>query len=65
MTDLWDTRKTAQHLGIAEITLRRWRLTGGGPAYLKLGRAVRYDPASLANFLASRVRDNTSQGVGA
>lgn len=34
--------QTANYLCLSQETLRRWRAEGRGPAYQKLGRAVRY-----------------------
>jgi phage terminase Nu1 subunit (DNA packaging protein) len=35
-------------------TWQDWRLRGLGPAYIKVGRLVRYDPQTVAQWLASR-----------
>lgn len=45
------TREAAEYLGLAWRTLERWRADGVGPAYLKLGGAVRYDRADLDRFI--------------
>ncbi len=48
---LWSCRKTAQYLGICERSL--WDITsprGVLPA-VRIGRAVRYDPADIAAFV--------------
>lgn len=60
MTTHLTTSEAAQHLGVSEATLRKWRITGGGPRYRKLGRAVRYAADDLASFLASAARTSTS-----
>lgn len=52
----------AEELGLAASTLRRWRARpphGGGPKYLKLGRAVRYRLSDLREFEAARQLDRT------
>ena len=41
----------ADYLGLQISTLRRWRWAGTGPAFLKLGSAVRYDPNDLQAYL--------------
>jgi hypothetical protein len=41
-------------------TLQKWRLQGNGPEFLKLGHAVRYDPADLEQYLESARRRSTS-----
>jgi hypothetical protein len=38
-------------LGLKVATLRAWRHQGRGPAYVRLGRAIRYLPADLDAFL--------------
>lgn len=43
----------AYRLGLKVATLRAWRRQGRGPAFLRLGRAVRYLPADLDAFAAS------------
>jgi predicted site-specific integrase-resolvase len=40
-------RQAADLLNVKVATLRRWRWAGKGPAFLKVGGAVRYDPAEL------------------
>lgn len=55
------TPEAAQYLGVAAATLAKWRVFGGGPRYLKMGRAVAYDPVALDEWLAARVRVSTSQ----
>jgi hypothetical protein len=41
-------------------SLNRWRLTGGGPKFIYVGRRVRYARAALADFIASSTRRSTS-----
>jgi hypothetical protein len=41
-------------------TLQRWRLTGYGPAYLKIGKSVRYRQSELNGYLNSCVRTSTT-----
>ena len=47
-------REAAKYLGLSISTLNKLRCTGGGPAFLKLGRAVRYTPDDLQDWLDSR-----------
>jgi predicted DNA-binding transcriptional regulator AlpA len=54
------TRGASAHTGLSESTLEKLRITGGGPAFLKLGRVVVYDSADLDAWLASRRRVSTS-----
>jgi hypothetical protein len=44
---------TAAILKRSPRTLANWRSAGRGPAYVKVGGAVRYGRADLANFIAA------------
>jgi hypothetical protein len=50
-------RVAAGRLGLKVSTLRAWRGLGRGPAYVRLGRAVRYLPTDLEEFLRANRRD--------
>ena len=41
-------------------TIRKWRLTGGGPRFRKFGSAVRYSLVDLEAFEEAAVRMSTS-----
>ena len=43
----------AERLGLKVATLRAWRHQGRGPVFVQLGRAIRYLPADLDEFLRS------------
>ena len=43
----------ATRLGLKVATLRAWRHQGRGPAYVRLGRAVRYLPGDIEEYLSS------------
>jgi predicted DNA-binding transcriptional regulator AlpA len=43
--------EAAQRLGLKVATLRAWRHLGRGPAYVRLGRAVRYLGTDIEEFL--------------
>ena len=45
--------EAAGRLGLKVATLRAWRNQGRGPAYVRLGRAIRYLPTDLDEFLQS------------
>jgi predicted DNA-binding transcriptional regulator AlpA len=47
-------------LNIAVPTLRRWRWVGCGPRFVKIGRAVRYEPGELRRWIAAQTRCSTS-----
>lgn len=41
----------AARLGLKVATLRAWRHQGKGPAFLRLGRAIRYLASDIDEFL--------------
>jgi excisionase family DNA binding protein len=45
--------EAAVRLGLKVATLRAWRHQGRGPAYVRLGRAIRYLAADVDEFLSS------------
>ncbi len=57
--------EAARVLGLSVKTLRRWRWAGKPPRFLKIGAAVRYDPAELAAFIEAARRTSTSDPGGA
>lgn len=61
LSQLLDQKRAAQHLGdLSHRTLEAWRLRGGGPIYIKVGRAVRYRRSDLEAWLDARRRNSTS-----
>jgi predicted DNA-binding transcriptional regulator AlpA len=59
--DLLHTRAAALRLGLATTTLEKWRVSGQGPRYCKLGRSVRYRSADLTAWLTNNVVGSTSE----
>lgn len=55
------TKAAAAFLDLSTATLEAWRCRGGGPVFVKLGKAVRYRKSDLDAFLNSRTFANTSQ----
>lgn len=49
--DLMKTPEAAAALGKHPSELADWRHQGRGPAYVKLGRSVRYRPSDLDSFI--------------
>jgi predicted DNA-binding transcriptional regulator AlpA len=47
-------KETAKRLGIKPRTLDRWRVDNKGPAWTKVGFAVRYSTEDVEMWLASR-----------
>ena len=54
LAPLLTTADVAQLLDVGERTLEFWRYAGKGPAYLKVGRRVRYRPADVEAYLEAR-----------
>jgi len=50
----------AKATGVSVSTLATWRSRGGGPRFLKLGRAVRYRRRALLEWMAARERAHTA-----
>jgi hypothetical protein len=60
MNTLYDEPQAAEHLHVSQSFLQKKRLTGDGPAYLKLGRSIRYRPGDLEAWLEGLRRRSTS-----
>lgn len=54
----------AKRLDVTERTLSEWRITGRGPAYIRLGKTVRYRPSAVETWLISQEHQSTSEEVG-
>lgn len=59
-TTLMNEKEAAEVLRLSPRTLQSWRVSGGGPTYRKLGRAVRYDRAQLDAWIAARSTAHTA-----
>lgn len=56
MQKLMTVTEVADHFGVPRRTVDDWRLRGVGPAYVKVGRHVRYRPEDIkAHTEAQRV----------
>ncbi len=51
MKEMMKETEAAEFLSIAPVTLRIWRTKHCGPAFIKIGRAVRYRRIDLESFL--------------
>jgi Helix-turn-helix domain len=60
MTQLLNEREAATLLRLSVKCLQGWRVRGGGPPFLKLGRSVRYEVSALEAFVQEAVRRSTS-----
>jgi hypothetical protein len=64
MDRLLTSKDVADLLRVSEGHLRRMRLRGDGPPFIKLGHAVRYEMMRLSQWMEDRVRTNTSTPIG-
>lgn len=46
---------------ISHRTLQKWRTTGGGPRFVKVGSLVRYRHTDIEDFIASNTLKHTSE----
>lgn len=53
--------ETARRLNNSTSTLAKWRMTGDGPRFVKVGRAVRYRQSDIEDWLASRTVSSTAE----
>ena len=54
------TPEAARYTGLAKSTLEKLRVTGDGSPFIRIGRAVLYDPDDLDAWLAANRRKSTS-----
>ena len=57
---LLNTRQAARRVALSPRTLERFRVTGGGPEFVKMGHAVRYAVPKLDEWIAKCNRKSTS-----
>ena len=52
--------EAAEYLRISASTLAKLRVYGGGPPFIRIGRAVRYSRPVLDAYMAARIARSTS-----
>lgn len=56
--------EAAEFLSLSPRTLERWRVTGGGPRFIKAGgKSVRYRPADLLAWIDGQSRSHTHEAA--
>lgn len=65
MRELWKSPEAAERLKLSDSTLRKWRVSGQGPRFIKIGGRVLYDPADVQSWMDQRRRNSTSQQAAA
>jgi hypothetical protein len=53
-SSLWTDRHVAAFLNVSLASVRRWRLTGFGPPFYRVGARIRYNPQECDAWLRSR-----------
>ena len=55
---LWTEREAAQRIGRTQRTLRAWRRSGRGPAFIAMpGRRIAYEPKLVAAWVEARITE--------
>ncbi len=55
MTPLLTPDQVSHYLGVPLGTLANWRYQGRGPAFVRLGRHVRYRATDVAKWISSQL----------
>jgi excisionase family DNA binding protein len=58
---LLNEAQAANYLNVSVRTLQQWRVSGRGPVFTKLSRAVRFRRADLDAFIAKGVAQSTTE----
>jgi predicted DNA-binding transcriptional regulator AlpA len=58
---LFSEQQAAQMLRVTVKALQKWRVTGTGPRFVKVGRLVRYTEDTLEEFIQQRTVASTSE----
>ena len=61
LEQLYNEKETAKLLSLSVKTLQRYRYTGGGPIYIKLGKSVRYKESDIEKYVSERTRYITTE----
>lgn len=63
MSNLIDTTELARRIDVSEVTLVRMRMQGGGPAFIRIGRSVKYRWEDVEAWLEKQTRNSTSEAA--
>ena len=58
--ELMTTDEVAEHFRVNPSTVRRWRLDGVGPRFVKIGSVYRYPRELLSEWIAARVGERVA-----
>jgi hypothetical protein len=59
MQPLFTEGEVSEQLKVTVACLRKWRLLGKGPRYVKVGNRVRYAPEDLTGWLVTQPAGGT------
>ena len=62
---LLTVEETAGFLRCSISALNKWRVSGNGPRFVRVGARVRYRTSDLLNFIENRTRVSTSEAPAA
>jgi predicted DNA-binding transcriptional regulator AlpA len=51
----------SERIAVTEGCLAKWRISGEGPAFVRIGRRIGYRPEAVNDWLASRTVNSTSE----
>lgn len=60
--EILNTREAADYVRLGKPTMERFRISGEGPVFVKLGGAVRYRKSDLDSWIENRRVRSTSDG---
>lgn len=49
---LWTVQELGEYLRIPVATIYQWRVTGGGPPAVKLGKHLRFEPQVVRDWVS-------------
>jgi predicted DNA-binding transcriptional regulator AlpA len=58
---LFAEQQAAQILRVTVKALQKWRVTGAGPRFVKIGRLVRYTEEALEEYIQQRTVASTAE----
>ena len=61
--NLLTEKQLADRLNVSRRTVQDWRYRGGGPPYIKMGSAVRYQESAVAEWLGAREYSSTTDAA--
>lgn len=61
---LLSQQDVAPLLGLSTKTLEAWRVRGGGPKFVRVGRLIRYRRRDIQDWLQARTVSSTSEVGG-